>query len=287
MENISRGLSNLNNKTLIVGKGFIGQRLEETLHCPVSSKRISTFNDIQEEIKKYKPRTLINCIGYVGANNVDDCESALDETLSANTFIPLLLAEACLRNNIKLVHLSSGCIYHFDYKGQKPIQKPITEQETPDFYNLYYSRTKIYAEDALAHLAQNSNILIARLRIPLDDRPHPKNILDKLLKYKTVIDIPNSITYIPEFLKMLKHLIKIDARGIYNTVCKESLRYPELMDAYQKYVPDCQYQIMKLKELKLVRTNLILSTKKLEQTGFKLMAKKEILEECVKNYLQY
>jgi len=64
------------------------------------------------------------------------------------------------------------------------------------------------------------------------------------------------------------------------------LRYPELLDVYKKYKPDFQYEIIDYKQLKLVRTNLVLSTEKLEKTGFKMRDIKEVFEECVKGYLK-
>lgn len=271
----------MNRKILILGKGYIGERLHKEWGVPVSTKQISSYKHIQSEINKYRPKVLINCIGHTGKKNVDGCELEIDNTISANTFVPALLAEAAVRNNIKLVHLSSGCIFHYDYAKQKPL----TESKTPDFYDLYYSRTKIYTENFLLELSKRANILIARIRIPLDNQPNSRNILNKLIKYKTVIDVPNSITYIPDFIKALKHLIKMDARGIYNINTKGGLRYPKLLDVYQKYRPSFKYTIIPLTSLNLVRTNLVLSTRKLEQTGFKVRSTKEILEECVKDYL--
>lgn len=273
----------MNGRILILGKGFIGRRLQQEWRCPVSTKRIATFADVSAEIRKYRPGILVNCIGHTGKGNVDGCELALDKTLSANTYIPILLAEVALRNNIKLVHISSGCIYHYDYTKQRPI----TEDLLPDYYHLYYSRSKIYAENALRELAKRCNVLVVRVRIPLDDRPHPKNILTKLIKFKKVIDIPNSLTYVPDFVKALEHLIKIDAKGIYNTVCRGGLRYPRLLDVYQRYVPDFRYKTIALKQLKLERTNLLLSVRKLEQSGFKVRAIGEILEECVQRYTKF
>ncbi|MBU0694090.1 MAG: sugar nucleotide-binding protein [Candidatus Omnitrophica bacterium] len=268
-------------KVLILGKGFIGKRLQESLKCNISGRQIYSFKDAEEEIKKYNPKIIINCVGDTGKRNVDDCELDKDTTLFSNTFIPIILAEIGLRYKIKLVHISSGCIYHFDYSKCKPLK----ETNLPDYYDLFYSRTKIYAERALKILSDEFNILIARIRIPLDNRPHPKNTFTKLINYKKVINIPNSITYIPDFIKAIKHLIGIDAKGIYNVVNKGGLRYPELLDIYKKYVPDFNYRIIEYKELNLARTNLILSTKKLEGTGFKIRNIKEVLEECVKEYL--
>jgi len=272
----------MKDKILIFGRGFIGNRLQEELDCDFSDRKIYSYKDAEEEIKKINPEIIINCIGNVGSN-VDECEKDLDKTLTANTFVPIILAEAALRNNIRLIHISSGCIYHYDYSKDLPIG----EDKLPDFFELFYSRTKIYADQAIVALFHKYHILITRIRVPLDDRPHPKNILTKLVNYRKVIDIPNSVTYIPDFIKALKHLIGINAKGIYNVVNKGGLSYPQLMDVYRQYVTDFKYEVIDYKKLNIVRTNLVLSTKKLENTGFQVRDIKEVLQECIENYLKY
>ena len=271
-----------NNDILIFGEGYIGSKLKDYLGCNSVEKKIGVYQDIQEEIDKYEPKIIINAIGYTGYPNVDDCENNVDATLMANTFIPIMFAEAAYRHNIRLVHISSGCIYHFDYKSDAPI----TETDEPDFYNLFYSRTKIYAEKSL-NLKNQKNTLILRIRIPLDNKPNPKNLIDKLVTYKKVIDIPNSVTYIPDLLKAIEHLITIKASGVYNIVNKGGLRYPKLLDIYKKYNPTFDYEVVALRDvLSTPRTNLIMSTKKLEKSGFTVRSIDDVLEECVKTYVK-
>lgn len=272
----------MDERILILGQGFIGSRLQEELNCAISDKKIYSYIDIEAELKKFKPKTIINCIGNVG-RNVDGCEKDLDKTLIANTFAPIILAEAALRNNIKLIHISTGCIYQYDYSKDKPIN----ENKEPDFFELFYSRAKIYSELALDALSKKYPILIIRIRIPLDNRPHPSNLLTKLISYKKIIDLPNSVTYLPDFIEALRHLDKINARGVYNVVNRGGLRYLALASLYKKYVPDFEYKVVDYKKLNMVRINLLLSTKKLENTGFKVRHIKEVLQECVENYLKY
>ncbi len=272
----------MNKKILILGKGFIGERLQKEFNCLIDGSMINCFIDAEKLIKKYNPKIIINCIGITGKRCVDDCELEKDATLLANSFVPIILAEVSLRNNIKLVHISSGCIFNFNYKKDKAIK----EDSQNYYFELFYSRSKIYAERAIEVLSKKYNILITRIRIPLLNAKHPKNILDKLIKYKKVIDVPNSVTYIADFIKAMKHLIEIDARGVYNVVNKSGLRYPKLMQVYQKYIPSFKYTLINLKKLGLSRTNLILSTEKLEKSGFKVRNINSILEECVKEYLK-
>lgn len=272
----------MNTKILILGEGFIGDRLKEEFNCASSDKKIYSYKDAEGEINRFNPEIIINCIGHTG-RNVDECELDKDKALMANTFIPVILGEVALRYGIKLVHISSGCIYHFDYSKDEPI----TEDKIPDYFELFYSRTKIYSDRALELLAKKYPVLILRIRVLLDNRPHPKNILTKLINYKKVIDLPNSVTYIPDFIKAVKHLIGVGAAGIYNVVNKGALSYPRLLEIYKRYVSDFEYQVIDYKKLNLTRTNLILSTKKLEQTGFDVRDIKEVLEECVRDYLKY
>lgn len=273
----------MKDKILILGKGFIGSIIQENFGCDISTRKIYSLKDAEEVLIRYKPDVVINCIGYTGKNNIDDCELDKDKTISSNVFVPILLAEAVVRAKIKLVHISSSCIYHYDFAKDKPVE----EDKVPDYFDLFYSRSKIYSDRALEVLSIEHNILIPRIRIPLDNRPHPRNILTKLINYKRVIDIPNSVTYIPDFIAALKHLIAIDARGIYNVVNKGDLRYPRLLDVYKKYVPGFNYEVIGYKKLNITRTNLILSTQKLEDSGFAVRGIEEVLDECVKNYLKY
>jgi dTDP-4-dehydrorhamnose reductase len=267
-------------RILIFGNGFIGSKLAKELGAEIADRVINSFSDAQSEFDKYSPDIIINCIGYTGKSNVDDCEKDIDKTLSANSFVPIILAELALRNRVKLIHISSGCIFHYDYDKSKPI----TEDKVPDFFDLFYSRSKIYSERALEVLSRENDILILRIRIPLDDRSSRKNILDKLLGFGKVIKTPNTVTYLPDFISAIKHLIKVNAKGIYNTVNRGGLEYSELMEVYKKYVPDFKYEV--INDLSLVRTNLLMSTDKLEATGFRVRKIKDVLDECVCNYIK-
>lgn len=272
----------MKNKILIFGAGFVGKKIQSYFNCPISTKRIDGYSDVQEEIVKYSPDIIINCIGNLG-KNVDQCEKDVDKSLFSNSYVPLILAEAAIRNGLKFIHISTGCIYHYDYDNQPPID----ENKEPDFFDLFYSRTKIYSDRAISLLANRYPLLVVRFRVPLDDQPDEKNLLTKLIKYKKVIDLPNSVTYMPEFNLALEHLIEKDAKGIFNIVNPGALKYQDLVDIYKKFVPDFEYRVVKFKELNIVRTNLILSAEKLIKSGFKIRNIYEVLEECVKNYLKF
>jgi len=263
----------------IIGSGYIGNRIYKELGAELLNEHIYTLGDCYKFLDKYS--IIINTAGYIGKNNVDECELNRQKTLSSNVFLPIILGEYCLRTGKKLIHIGSGCVYYFD----EIKQSPITEIDEPDYYKLYYSRTKVYAEKVLKYIAKKANILILRIRIPLDYISHPKNILNKLIKYKSVIDAKNSVTYIPDMILAIKHLIINDKKGIYNLVNKGALYYPDLMNEYKKYNTNFEFTIMRTEDLLLDRTNLLMNTKKLEKTGFKIREIKDIIPECVRKYV--
>ncbi len=265
---------------LIIGAGFMGRHVHEGLGGVLSSRRIRCLQDAEDEILRHRPRTLINCAGYTGERSVDDCERNPDKALRENAYLPLLLAEACLHRSVRFVHVSTGCIFHYAHGRSRPI----TEERQPDFLELVYSRTKIYADAALMALSPRQPLLIVRPRVPLDCRPHPRNILTKLLRFKRVIDVPNSVTYLPDFIRALKHLLHHDACGIYNVVNRGVLRYPELLEAYRRYAPCHRYEVIPFASLGVARTNLVLSTRKLERSGFTPRDIHEVLDECARAY---
>jgi len=275
-------MNKVENNILILGEGYIGTRLSEGLNCQITGEKIYSFKDAKNLISKFNPKIIINCMGHVGSN-VDECERDIDKTLFTNSYLPVVIGEVALRKNILLVHISSGCIFHYDYAKDPPLD----ETKEPDFFELFYSRTKIYSDHALRDLSKKYPVLIVRIRVPLDNRPHPRNILTKLINYKKIIDLPNSVTYIPDFVLALRHLININATGVYNVVSKDPLSYPKLMAIYKSYAPSFNYHVIDFKTLNTVRTNLVLSTQKLEKSGFKVRNINDVMEECVREYVKY
>ncbi len=253
----------------ILGNGYIGQRINADLKYPIIPRKILFYQDIENIIHCFHPKVLINCIGYSGLC-MEDCEKHKATSLFANTYLPIMLAEACQVHHVKLVHISTGCIYK---SGQD-----ITEEVSPDFYDMLYPRSKISAE---ACLKQYPDVLILRIRLPLDPLPHPKNLLTKLINYRKVIDQFNSVTYLPDFARALEHLIKIDACGIYHVVNKDGLWYLSLMETYRKYNLGFKYGFTKS-----THPNLILSVDKLESSGFKIRSIYDVLDECVEGYVK-
>ncbi|MDP3793739.1 MAG: sugar nucleotide-binding protein, partial [Candidatus Uhrbacteria bacterium] len=176
---------------LIFGKGYLGSRLAAAWPGAIlSDARIDDKAAVLRAIDEHHPEAVVNAAGKTGTPNVDWCETHQAETFRANTIGALTLAEACQERNVYFLHLGSGCIFY----GPSPDPNGWREN---DFANpeAYYSRTKYAADLLLSHLP---NVGVARLRLPIDSVPSPKNLIDKLSSYKQVVDVENSVTVIED-----------------------------------------------------------------------------------------
>ncbi len=275
-------------KYLIFGNGFLGNRIYNYLRdnredAILSNERIghiATSKEIKLLIAKYQPETIINAIGKTGRPNVDWCESNKESTFFCNVTIPTFMAEACNNTDIRIVHLGSGCIYEGNNEG-----KGYSEDDEPNFRGSFYSRTKIFSEKILK---EYNNILQLRIRMPMDNRPGDRNLIDKLLKYNKVIDEQNSITYIPDLLKIMTELMDRKETGIFNIVNQGSIGHKELLLKYKQIVdPEFKMpEFISTDQLNTIakRSNCILSTKKLEDIGIKIRDTREAIKDCMYIY---
>jgi dTDP-4-dehydrorhamnose reductase len=266
-------------KLLIIGNGFIGSKVKSKFCDSTLSSHINSVEDMLNEINTHKPRVVINCAGKVGINTIDWCEDNRQETFEGNVLLPLNIARACEQTNTKLVHIGTGCIYDGDNSG-----KGFDENDYPNFGGSFYSQTKIMSESLL----KDFDVLQLRIRLPIDSAPGPKNFISKITKYKKVIDIKNSMTYLDDFLTATEILIEKNKSGIYNVTNPGPMSHSEILNLYKEYVDsNFEYETISLEELhsftKAKRANCILNTEKLEKE-FKIPKLKDRLVEMLLQY---
>jgi len=268
---------------LIFGNGFIGNNFNDYLKDTIISKvRIKDVNDICVEIEKHNPQVVINCIGKTGIPNVDWCESHKEETFFSNVTVSTYIAEVCENIGLYMVHMGSGCIYEGDAS--------YTEDSNPNFKGSFYSKTKIYSEQILK---QYNNVLQIRIRMPVDNKPSPRNLITKLVGYSKVINTPNSVTCIPDMLGAASRLMRMRKTGIYNAVQAGFITHKELLEIYHDIV-DINFKMpifIPIEELDTItvakRSNCTLSTTKLERAGTKMRSVKEAIAACMEEYKKW
>ncbi len=259
---------------LIFGDGFVGNKILNHVQGSVMSHTyISGRQDIIQAIKKHEPDVVINCVGKTGRPNIDWCEEHKEETLFSNLTVPLLIAQVCHEMKVRMVHISTGCIYEGGV---------FWEHDKPNFVKSYYSRTKYLAEEAL----KDFGILQLRMRMPTDWADNPRNLVNKLFSYNRVINAKNSITVMDDFIYALNNLVAQGQTGVFNIVNPEPVTHQEIIEIFEPYIGKFQGTYINPEELLTLagRSNCVLSNSKLAECGIKLRPTKEALLDCAKHY---
>lgn len=275
-------------KILIIGSnGYIGSRCLEAWPDAIGTdQRIETAEDVRGLLARYNPDVVLNAAGVVGKPNVDWCETHQIETFSGNTILPLLIAEACQKEGVYLLHIGSGCVFY----GEAPHADGCWHED--DFANpeAVYTKAKYAADLTLMTLP---NVGIARIRMPLDCRPLPNNIIDKLAKYERIIDVANSLTVVDDMVSAFHQLLDKRATGIFHVVNPGVIKHKEIMALYEELV-DPSHTNEWIKEEDLVTEGLTvkkrstnkLSSQKLIDLGVYLRPVQEAVRDAMTKYAE-
>lgn len=258
-------------KVLLYGSsGWIGSQLyklfqDYNIEIIPSKVRLENYGDIGNELDEIKPTHVVNSCGLCGTPNVDWCETHRDEVLSVNVIGTCVLSEECRRRNIHITVLATGCIYEYDDEHTIENKVGFTEEDKPNFEGSFYSKTKIIAENIQKNM---DNTLILRIRMPLSADLNPRNFITKIIKYEKVVNIPNSMTILDDFLPVIVDMCIKNKTGIYNFTNPGTISHNEILSLYQKYIdPHFKWINFSLEEqakiLKAGRSNNCLDSSKL------------------------
>ena len=270
--------------TLIIGTGYLGTRFAASLAAvAVSTADICDPAKVAEVLDRVRPAAVVNCAGKTGRPNVDWCESHQDETYRANVVGTLVLAEQCRKRGIYLLHLGSGCIFY----GDSPHPGGWREDDIANPVS-FYSRTKYAADLVLSRLP---GVAIVRLRMPVDDRPHPRNLITKLSAYTSVIDVENSVTVVEDLISVVEKLLACRGEGIFHVTNPGTMRHRDLLALYQELV-DASHTYERIDEGALLarglavapRSNCVLASERLEALGIRMRPIDVALRETVARY---
>lgn len=290
---------------VILGKGFVGNQLynylhqDESLHVTITSrKEVDYFNEIA--LKKHVREVqnifhnvaediiILNCSGFTGRPNVDECESKKELCLKYNTELPVFLSNFCKRNKLWFINVSSGCIY-------SGYEKEFTEDDIPNFgifsnESSFYSKCK-HLNEVLVNRDVTSNL---RIRMPFCGANSDRNFINKILKYNNLVSFENSLTCIEDFSVFIKKFIneqhyKINP-GIYNVVNPGSASAKKVVEILSKnnlINKNWNFVDIESLSLKANRSNCILSDSKIQSLNLGLRPIDSILTDTVVSVLNY
>lgn len=229
-----------------------------------ASSRLEDTAAVIAELDSRKPDIVVNAAGLTGRPNIDALETQKYETTKVNVVGTVSLTAECDKRGIYIATFATGCIYEYDQLHAIG-GKGFTEEELPNFYGSYYSRTKIAAEIATREFP---NHLILRVRMPITADASPRCFITKIANYARVVDVPNSVTVLPDLLPVAIDLISKRVTGVFNFVNPGPVSHGQILSAYREIVnPEFTFEVMNMDEHDKVvvarRSNNCLDTTKL------------------------
>jgi dTDP-4-dehydrorhamnose reductase len=172
---------------------------------------ITRPDQIRYAMISFRPHWVVNCAAYT---NVDGAEDHEEEALRLNAKGPEMLARACRKHSVRLLHISTD--YVFD--GTK--DAPYREEDTPSPINVY-GVSKLAGENAIRHLMTDYLIIRTQWLMGI----HGRNFVSTILaaaQVKETLQVVNdqwgSPTFAPDLARAMAILMEIEARGVFH-VC--------------------------------------------------------------------
>ncbi|PIZ95255.1 MAG: hypothetical protein COX80_04810 [Candidatus Magasanikbacteria bacterium CG_4_10_14_0_2_um_filter_33_14] len=219
-------------KILIIGNGYVGNRCKDAWgdEAVIAECHVNNKEDMLALLDKHNPDAVLNSAGVTGKPNVDWCEDHQMETIVGNTKLPITIAEGCQERGVYLLHMGSGCIFYGDSPHE---DKKWREDDMGNPTEVTYSRTKWAADLVLSTL---ENVGIARIRMPIDWMPAPRNLIDKITTYPKVIDVENSVTILDDMIDVFHQLMEKKVSGIFHVTNPGNLKHRETIALYEELV---------------------------------------------------
>lgn len=255
------------------GRGWIGQQvcryMEQNTDFVVvhAGSRADDEMAVEQEIIRTEPDRILSLIGRTsgpGNNTIDYLEQKgkILENVRDNLYGPFVLAFLGNKYNIHVSYMGTGCIFEGYPDGG------FAESERPNFFGSSYSIVKGFT-DRMMHL-MDRNVLNLRIRMPISAEMHPRNFITKIMNYKKICSIPNSMTVLPELIPIMVDMIQRGTIGTVNLTNPGLISHNEILEMVREIIdPNFAWENFTLEEQDKVllagRSNNYLDTSKLEQ----------------------
>ena len=233
------------------GRGWIGGHFEAELkrqgwEVVQAVSRADCRDDVMDEIIKEKPSNLVSLIGRThgpGFGTIDYLEQPgkLQENIRDNLYGPLVLAEAARDTGRHLLYMGTGCIF------TGSTDELFTEEAVPNFFGSAYSTVKGFTDQLMVSYP---NVLNVRIRMPIHSQDNPRNFITKIIQYKKINSIPNSMTVLDDIIPLLVNAMERKIAGTLNAVNPGVIAHSEILRMYRDFQnPEHTWEELDTKEL--------------------------------------
>jgi dTDP-4-dehydrorhamnose reductase len=266
---------------LIIGNGKVSQLIRRSGDAVLSRPNVDlrSKESIQKAVNEIRPTAVINC---AAVTNLEYCQDNKVEAYETNTLGSNNLLEVCANAGIKLVHISSGCLFDGNQR--------ITTESSLLTPRVWYTWTKAWADQYIENYGYE-NYLILRPRQLFCRLPYKSNIITKFASMREIraIKEENSAVCIEDLGHMIDHLLNVNATGVFNCANEGTITpYDMAIGIRDRINPelrvsDISYEDF-LKTIPNRRVNTIQAIDKLKSTGYIPRNVKDAFEDCLINY---
>lgn len=265
------------------GKGWIGQQVLDSIKAAGhegqnATSRADDEKAVAKELDEVKPDRCISLIGRTrgeGFLTIDYLEQKgkIRENVRDNMWGPVVLAFQCNKRDIHLCYMGTGCIFHYDQDefklGNGNGFKDGDDASDPNFFGSAYSTVKGFT-DRMMRMMFNEKTLNVRIRMPITPDDSPYNFITKIVNYDKVVNIPNSMTVLPQLMPVMIDMAVKKTAGTVNMTHPGAISHNEVLELYKKHVdPTYTYKNFTVEEQDKIllsgRSNNLLETKRLKE----------------------
>ena len=237
--------SNTAHKALVWGgKGWIGGQFQEVLKsrdwAVVEAKsRADDREAVLAEIAEHNPTHVVCLIGRThgpGFSTIDYLEQKdkLVENVNDNLYAPLTLAGVCKSKGLHMMYMGTGCIFEYDQDHPCDPKAPgFTEQSKPNFFGSGYSTVKGFT-DRLMNEEYADTVLNVRIRMPISAKDGPRNFISKIIAYKSICSVSNSMTVLDDILPLLAEALERGIKGPLNATNPGVIDHSTILNWYKE-----------------------------------------------------
>lgn len=196
-------------------------------------------------VEQNEQSIISNTIDYVEGND------KLELNLTNNLFAQLMMLDIANKYKFHTTILGTGCIFddteYLESYGKS--SHKYSESDIPNYTGSSYSIVKGILNNTI-QMFDSPFVLHLRIRMPISNGNDPYDYIAKVVKYKKVIDIPNSMTVLEDCFPIMYDMIKKSKIGTYNLVNPGTISAFEILELYKTYV-DSDIEIKKISSAKL------------------------------------
>jgi 3,5-epimerase/4-reductase len=203
----------------------------------------------------HSPTHVFSAIGRThgpGFTTIDYLEQPgkLVENVRDNLFAPVVLALACKARGIHFTYLGTGCIFNSVTESEGadamdaidapdgPIRgsEGYDEAAAPDFTGSAYSTVKGFTDGLFHAPGLREGVLNLRIRMPITADANARNFITKILNYRQVCSVPNSMSVLPTLLPAVVRLMAARRATTLNLTNPGVISHDEILEMYRDII---------------------------------------------------